>query len=343
MRPRIFAISLIGIGGFLFTVVAAVNFILDPFNVFETKLVSYHRTNGNDRYRRFLEYQADAEKVQGLMFASSRGNRIPVEELSRLSGIRFASFAVTAGMITDHLPMLEYALREKARRGQRLRSVFLFLDLDVIGVRPNTNRVYHAMLPPALTGESRARFFWRYLTAIQFRTWRVTIQDLLRQRRAEQPLGTTAQPNDGWRILALLRPSAAHAQELPEPGRPILRETLALRLVNSVHYAQHLELLRRFVDLCRENGVELKVAVTPLRRERVAEFFESELRQVLADLIRVVPIWDFAFERAVAENQEYWLGDGDYFTAAVGGMIVRRLLGEDLPPPWSAFGQLRTQ
>ena len=89
-------------------------------------------------------------------------------------------------MITDHLPVLERAIRDKAARGERLKQVFLLLDVDLLGERPSTNRNPQTHLHPDLTGEDPVRFWVRYLTAIQFRAWRDDV------RRASLPKGADA-------------------------------------------------------------------------------------------------------------------------------------------------------
>ena len=83
-----------------------------------------------------------------------------------------AKFDVTAGMITDHLPALEYVLRDKAARGEKIKAALLLIDVDSFGKLPATNVNIDSFLPPELSGEHPARFWWRYLTVFQFRMWR---------------------------------------------------------------------------------------------------------------------------------------------------------------------------
>ena len=78
----------------------------------------------------------------------------------------FANFSVIRGMLPDFLPALEYVLADKAKRGQRLRAVFLLLDIDTFGDPAATNRYIETLLPQALSGESGVYFWWRNLTAL---------------------------------------------------------------------------------------------------------------------------------------------------------------------------------
>ena len=113
------------------------------------------------------------DQVDGLLFASSRGRAFDADLVARKIGARaVAKFDVTAGMITDHLPALEYVLRDKAARGEKIKAALLLIDVDSFGKPPATNVNIDSFLPPELSGEHPARFWWRYLTVFQLRMWR---------------------------------------------------------------------------------------------------------------------------------------------------------------------------
>ena len=176
-----------------------------------------NKRNENLRYAQYLAYRKAEPSIGGLMFASSRGSGIPLDVLSaRTGGVRYADFTVGAGMITDHLPVLERAIRDKAARGEHLKQVFLLLDVDLLGERPTTNRNPQTQLHPDLTGEDPVRFWVRYLTAIQFRAWRDDV------RRASLPKGADL---DGPVIveppLPRIRVATLGPMPLPLPKEPM--------------------------------------------------------------------------------------------------------------------------
>jgi hypothetical protein len=157
MRPRTYALSFIISAAGLFLGVIAANLVIDPENVLGTGLLG-PPLNPNSRFQRFVAYQAAPEKYDALFFGSSRALYISRDELTRrMNGMVFANFAVTYGLITDHVPVLEYVLREQARQGRRLHAVFLLLDVDSFGEQPRTNRFIQTILPPAVSGEPTAR------------------------------------------------------------------------------------------------------------------------------------------------------------------------------------------
>src|SRR5689334_23116094 len=160
----------------LFAAVVGANLLIDPQAVFGTGLFG-RSPNANDRFERLRDYEADPSRYDGVLFGSSRAFVLPVAELSRrLDGAHFANFAVVGGMLTDFVPTLEYVLRDKILRGERLRTVVLQLDVDGFGRRPFTSEGLQYALPPAISGESRMRLWWKLLTSIQLKAWQSAIK-----------------------------------------------------------------------------------------------------------------------------------------------------------------------
>ncbi len=184
MTPRSFACAVITGGSLLLGATIFANVVADPQGVFGTDVIA-HSANPNWRYLQFLKYKDQGSQIDGLIFASSRGTFLDRDLLADRTGDRrILDFAVPYGLITDHLPLLQYVLKDKKARGEQLKSVFLLLDLDLFGTAPWTNTNIDAFLPPDVSGESTARFWWRYLTVFQYRNWRNTLQ---RRRRDATP------------------------------------------------------------------------------------------------------------------------------------------------------------
>jgi hypothetical protein len=314
----------------------AVNFALDPQYVFGRPLTRVDE-NANYRFHRLREYQAQRNRADGLLFASSRGRALDANLVAQKIGAEaVAKFDVTAGMITDHLPMLEYVLRDKAERGERVKAALLLIDVDSFGKLPSTNVNIDSFLPPELSGEHAARFWWRYLTVFQLRMWRGIIAH--RWRGGGQ--STDAMPPQidrrhfamagfGGPALRAAAPRALPAaNDLPE----------ARLLVNTrSNLATHLGLVARFVALCRANAIQLTVATTPMRADRSFLYDPADLRDVVERLSRIVPLWDFTSPAWLAADIRYW-DDNSHFKPIVAEMMLDRIAGSNAP---ADFGTLR--
>jgi hypothetical protein len=319
MHARTYAVALSTIGAALFVAVAAANLIIDPQQVFGTGLIPPTDPT-NNRFARFAAYQADANRYDGLLFGSSRARFLPRDELARRMNARFADFAVDGGALTDHLPVLEYIVRQKAARNGKVRAVVLLLDIDYFGSPVSTNRFNNTLLPAEVSGESVLRFRWRHLTWIQFRTWRRAISAAWAQA-----------------VRTGLIVSTAHAQALPQAAAP------GLELIEPVRerkdFARQLGLLQQFTQLCRNNSIPLVVILSPLHPTNVA-LGDPDLGRAIERVGAVVPLWDFTVSPQLHGNRPgQWLADRSHFTAEVGVMMLRKIFGEELPDGWKDFGR----
>jgi hypothetical protein len=336
MKPRTYALTLILAAAALFMSVVAANLLIDPQGVFGTNLLP-RSPNINWHYRNLAAYEAGRDRVDGLLFGSSRARAIPTAELSRLmNGVTFADFSAVRGMLPDFLPPLEYVLADKGKRGQRMRAVFLLLDIDTFGDPPATNRYIETLLPQALSGESGVYFWWRNLTALQVRSWQAILRDARAAMEQRDRPARSALEKAKWALVrfasALSGLAARGAQAGSDYNRPFGQRA---------HFADQLELLQRIVALCRESGAELIVAVSPLHRAVESRYLPADLSQALDRVARVTPLWDFTGADWLSDNPGYWLGDTAHFSPEVARMMLARIFGEAMPPGWERFGRLR--
>jgi hypothetical protein len=317
MLARSYALSLVAAASILLGVTVCANVVIDPQGVFGTGIIS-HRVTQNTRYLRFQSYRQDRPQIDGLLFASSRGGGIDRSVLAeRMQVGKVADFSVPFGLMTDHLPALEYILRDKRTRGERVEAVLLMLDMDHFGKVPWTNANMDSFLPPELSGETSARFWWRYLTAFQYRSWRVGAYAAWRDRG---PAGEATETR---------RPTAA--------GEPRSR-----RAAPRPDFQRQLALLGQFATLCREHGVRLDVATSPLSKAGAAALDARELEFIAAEISRAVPVWEFKASQDIATRDDLWL-DRSHFNPALGTMMLERIYRDGRTDDPATFGRLRPQ
>lgn len=331
---RTFALTLLAGAFALLGATMAANFALDPQYVFGTPLARDDE-NANYRYHRVRQYQAQRERVDGLLFASSRGKAFDAALVAQKIGVSaVAKFDVTAGMITDHLPALEYVLRDKTARGEKIRMALLLIDIDSFGKPPSTNVNIDSFLPPELGGEHPARFWWRYLTVFQLRMWRGIIAHRM---RGDGVLATKASQIDPRRLARASFGTSSLSAAAPQVAQPANDVPRARLLVNTrSNLAAHLDLVARFVALCRANDIKLTVATTPMRVDAAFLYDPADLRDVVDRLSRIVPVWDFTAPQWLASDVAYW-DDRSHFKPNVAAMMLERTSGSNAP---TDFGRL---
>ena len=333
MTPRSFALGCIAFAMLLMAGTIVANVAIDPEAVFNPELAG-QRVNSNSRYVYYVAYRKSGGKADAALFASSRGNAFELGGLAQRLGVNaVTNFSFTYGMVTDHLPMIRYLIRDKASRGERLKSVMLMLDVDVFGKIPWTNTNLDGFLPPEVSGEHPARFWWRYLTAFQFRVWIATLR---REpgRRADAPALPRPLQAGVIPVPALrLSPSFAFVAggDVPPDRR--------YETVQRPQLEVHLGLLAEIVALCRAHGVALTVMTSPLNRNNVRNLDPAELARVTARIAHVTPLWDFGTPDWLSDRPDLWT-DPSHFKPEVARMMLDRIFGPAPSGP-ADFGTLR--
>jgi hypothetical protein len=354
VTARSFALSLIIGASLLLGTTLSANVLTDPQGVFGINIIT-QSADPNWRYLLFNQYKRDASLIDGIIFGSSRAAYIDgVAFGDRIGSPQVLRFAVPYGLITDHLPLLQYVLNDKRARGEQLKSVLLLLDLDFFGKTPWTNTNINAFLPPAVSGESAVRFWWRYLTAFQHRKWRDSIRRRNRDAASMQSGSTEkdalVRRSDlaAFPVIAIGGDGSASRSTQTVASGQLADEAVALSRRSRKSWnaerpdlARQISYLEQFVEFCRSNNVALTVATSPMSRANVEGYPDGELEALTEKLNRLTPIWDFSSPKWLADNSNYW-ADFSHFSDAVGLLMLDRMfLGTSSTP--ADFGRLRPQ
>jgi hypothetical protein len=352
VSARGFALLVIAGASLLLGATLCANVLTDPQGVFGIDIVA-RSADPNWRYLLFKQYEREPSHVDGIIFGSSRAAYTDSATFAdRIGGRQVLRFAVPYGLITDHLPLLQYVLNDKRARGEQLKSVLLLLDLDLFGKTPWTNTNIDAFLPPAVSGESTTRFWWRYLTAFQYRKWRDSVR--LHSRDAASRLSGSIEMDVLSRHSAI---AALPAIAIGGAGRVnrLIQTVASGQLTDEAVALSHrkrqswnaerpdlerqISYLAQFVELCRTNNIVLTVATSPMSRTNLEGYPAGELEALAERLNRLTTIWDFASARSLADNPSYWV-DFSHFSDAVGLLMLDRMfLGNSSTP--GDFGRLR--
>jgi hypothetical protein len=334
-RVRGYVAAAIGLAVAWLVATVAANILVDPQAVFGLDLLRSH-LNPNLRYAALRDYRAAPERYDAVLFGSSRGNAFDRTLLAEQMGVRsVANFSVPFGLLSDHLPALEYLLHDKAARGGRLAAVFLLMDADFFGKQPWTNLNIDSFLPPQLSGENPFRFWWRYLTAFQLRNWK---NDLAASANSAADAGP---PRPQVMRRAPMAAGLVPLHPLPPAGNagvPVALEELDAPESRS-DLAHQLDLLARFVALCREADTRLYIALSPLNRQNVHDDLAPANERIVDAIARVTPVWDFDRPAWLSERPDLWL-DFSHYSPTVAALMMQRIFGQPTAAP-ADFGRLR--
>jgi hypothetical protein len=339
MRPRSYVGAAIAMAAALLFATMAANVLIDPQGVFGTKLF-VPVANPNLRYLDLETYKADPDRYDGVLFGSSRGEIFDLNALAQDLGVHAViNFSVPQGLMTDHLPALQYLLRDKASRGSRIKAIFLLVDSDLFGLEPWTDNNADSFLPPEVGGESRWRFWWRYLTIFQFATWRQYIDRALGSGGAAHARAQRAAVKTAMAAMSPLQSPQAAGRETAAEGAPGGQNEARPRV--RADLAHQLALFDRFLALCREHDIRLTVAFSPLNRnnEGASDVQMPDNERIVDTISRRVAVWDFDRPAWLSDRADLW-NDVFHFKQPVADMMLQRIFGGRSLAP-AGFGQLK--
>ncbi|MDQ8726502.1 hypothetical protein [Bradyrhizobium sp. LHD-71] len=280
-----------------------------------------------------MAYKLRAVETDGLLFSNSRGKAFDTNAVALALGAKHvASFAVSAGAITDHLPFLKYILSDQAAHGGKIQKVLLLLDADFFGTRPWTNLNLDSFLPPEVSGESGLRFWLRYLFAVQFKGWRESITSTARRDLTATPNVRLASLDGPPTGLVAAGGQPAQAEEAPTPER--------LSRISKSHKPflnEQLRDLDEFVQLCRRKDIQLTIALNPLTRVNSSTYEPGRLEDTIASINEITDLWDFTAPEWLAEDLAHWL-DVSHFRPEIAQVMLDRMFANAGP---SDFGRFR--
>src|SRR5204863_9890118 len=102
-----------------------------------------------------------------------------------------------------------------------------------------------------------------------------------------------------------------------------------------------LAILERLVALCRQNQIQLTVAIDPLSAFNQESFEPGHLQTIIDRINNVTDIWDFSSPAWLAGDGAFWF-EVSHFKPEVAAMMLRRMFGTGEGVP-TDFGRFRAR
>jgi hypothetical protein len=311
-RWNVLTVSLLAIAS---TIVPLWNYVLDPFGVFQTHLLSRDSYNINERYRK-LDYLLSTHSPDSFILGNSAMDIIdPRKANSLCQGASWYNLSVLSGNAGDALQML----RALKQRGKKIRRFLYGVDVLAFVESPGHDGGflrYH----PAIDGSSYYRFFADYLFAPSFMEGEGHIEHALRSAPViAYDIDTTGMlrlPGPDREIHD--DPRAYHVHKFA-PSRSVRTD---IDFVTA-----RWEELVQLRDWAKANNVTAYWVIPPIHHDirdgmtsRSWDTFHKRVRQILGD----IPDW--SVKRSITERDESMYYDPRHFRPTVGTAMLADVL-----------------
>lgn len=331
---RLFYLSLSVVIGIL-ALVAAVNYITDPYSIFRTDY-SYQFVQPARNFIKMRYLGQNPGKYDCFLFGSSRVDNIDV---TKINGMHCYDAAYSEGLPREHLDNIRYLLR----KGAKIKLILLGLDEFSYKVDPETHLDQPIRQPyPPVIGESSFLYYLRYLLRITDKRIRNAMLLGYIAKRKGTPNGTCYDLFGTGRILApnLDRFVESHRGEWVKD--PKFDRYDPCDHCDDRNMMPALRDLKAIVNLTRRNGIGLITFINPIHRNVYMAEGPEGFCSFKRELSGITDFYDFSGLNAITTDNFYYY-EPVHYRSPVGDMMLAKMLGYPSPAVPSDFGVLVTK
>ena len=138
--------------------VNAINYIVDPFNIFHTKFLKY-QFQANERFMKIEFLEKNNQKFNAYMLGSSRIGTTPPSVIEKyIPSSKFYNFTISGSNLYDYVTHLKYFIKRK----YPINTLYLQLDINNMAVYGRAESDYLRKLHPYTLDRSLILFYLEY-------------------------------------------------------------------------------------------------------------------------------------------------------------------------------------
>lgn len=303
------------------SLIAAFNYIIDPFGVFGDRVMkwySYDMTN-NPRTAKISYLDENHDKYDSYIVGCSSTSSFPVDALNKYLDANFYNTIVYGADMLDSEQMIGYIVDNYAPE-----NIVLNVYIDNACVYGEESNKYTHCMPAKLDGSSPLVYYARFLFAnVEYgiakiekysergylpESWCVFDEETGaydKRRRDIEPISSLEDYIKDYPVFADY-PGGAKTM-------PHIEDTLAS--------------VRRIKEKCDGCGVNLIVVTAPVYADYLSLFSGVDIKAFYRGLADVVDYWDFSYSSVSFEPRYFY--DGTHFRNSVGYMAAAKIFGDD--------------
>ena len=284
---------------------AVLSAAVDPFNVFHPLSIRDNGVEVNKNFVKMTYILHNPDRFDTLLFGSSRVGDMHVENLR---GMHCYNMTYSNGVPAEHLANLRTLLKNDAAPKR------ILLGVDVLSYTndPAGHRADGLRAPYELSREKPLSFWSLYIDPTV--TWRAVVTTM----RGHTPTPGFRERfyNFGWN----------HDYDTPTGER--VDSHGAFALVSSVRrMPQTLDEIAQFVQLCRDNGIDLTVFTVPIYADTFDEALEADYALFLRKLADITPYYNFTGHNRITDDPMQFY-DPSHPSAQTGDAVIACLCGD---------------
>lgn len=321
----------------VFTVLASVNYVVDPFGYFSFQAGDYEAVDfpvDTTYYQRELKAQHVlhySDNYDAYLIGGSKSGSYRAEKLQELDGYRYYSMYEAGGSFYEYELETEFLLKYA-----NPKKILLSISGGEVNYLKRNQEDITVKVPAILTGESR------FLEMIDFLFMDITRSiDRLKERLNGKSYAELTPT--GERNLSKYYQKMENGTDMEEYTRNAVLDTFAARMKTlftkdkeASYIEESLASLKRIKEMCDSSGVELMVIVAPSFISEMGKFESSYFRTYLNEIALITDYWDFSGFHDIDLNPYNFYNDG-HFYYEVADLVIDTITGKDSYPGFGYY------
>ena len=282
---------------------------LDPYNIFHWNHIRNNGVEPNKSYVKMMNILNNKDKFDSFLFGSSRAGFFDV---SKMNDGKYYDMAYSEGLPGEHLQNIKDLLD----RGVKIKNITMGVDDISYFVDPDfhSDQLYRKAFPWDGSLSDKAGFYLSYLDLV---TLSQSIEVIMKHKNTD--------PGYGARLLET---GTENLSIEPDFHYDKLDPTWS-----DYYYPREesLDEIGEIVEICRENGIKLRVFTNPVNGYTYAKDIANGYIPFLKKLAKVTPYWNFSgFNNVTLDMSNYY--ETSHFSPEVADQIIDRIYNDKGDP-----------
>lgn len=304
-----------------------INFVVDPFNIFNSKFLKYH-FQINERFIKIEYLEKNHKHFNGYMFGSSRiGTTNPKVVEKSLSNIDIYNFTISSANLYDYLLYLKYFLK----RGYPVDVLYLQLDLNDMNKYGQNNSDYLRKAHPYIYDESLFSYYKSYLLGY----FPDNIEGKIKRNiNSESPVeysletGVWSKPKNEKLVSEDCKSYQKSISSFNKKRK---------RNISYTKSKQNVKALKEIVELSNTNNIKLYVFITPHNQNMMDMFKIDDYLKYIKEISEITPFYNFSgYNSVTLDNCNYY--EYSHYRPHVSELISARIFNDKNVPVPPDFG-----
>ena len=317
---------------FNLTLLMVVNYTIDPFNIFHTKLLK-NQFQINERFTKIEYLEENKDKFNGYLLGSSRiGTTLPKEIEQYIPHSKFYNMTLSSATIYDYLVVVKYFIKNN----YPLETLYLQLDIDHMSFYGNDENNYFSKFHPYTKDESLALFYLKYLVAFSPLNLKGKIMQNIQPKNLSD-----------YNITSGVWTNVVKEEAITEDCQTYINNTEEFnldyrRVLKYTTKKQSMRDLQEIVDLSKQHNIKLYLFTTPHNHNLMDTFQLDDYFAYLKDMVAISDFYDFSGYNSITNNDcNYY--DISHYRPIIGRLIAARLFNNPTVTVPHDFGILVTK